>query len=228
MSFVALSGLNCDGLTNRSPTVTDLGTVQPTRGSPRLLLATAGDPNGVDWLVGLAHTQPRRAESMLARCPELARACSSWGETCLQAASHLGHLRLAMRLLDIGVPSDLFVECMLGEPARAVAAVRSCAEEPLGVHGLPVLHFAVMSRRLEAVDCLLAAGARLNPPNFSLSPLHAAVALGDVAIVERLVLGGANPSAPNAFGETPIDWAYRLEGDGSRVLEVLVRTDRQS
>jgi hypothetical protein len=169
----------------------------------------------------MAHAEPDHAESILARFPQLAGMHSSWGETCLQAASHLGHRRLAICLLEMGVPSDLFVECSLGDAARAAAFVRSGGHELLGVHGLPILHFAVVSREPNAVEQLLESGASVNVPRAALPPLHAAVACRDLSIVVRLLRAGADRGAVDAFGDTAIDWAVQLEGPGSALARLL-------
>ena len=177
----------------------------------------------VDELVDMCHVEPGRAEMLLAHSRELAAEVSSWGETCLQAASHLGHRRLAVKLLEMGISSDLFVECSLGDPRRAVAAVRAGEHELCGVHCLPILHFAVMSREVEAVERLLAAGASVNSPRATLPPLHSAVACHDLTMVEQLLQAGADPWAVDLFEDTAIDWAVFLEGPGSPMVRLLTQ-----
>jgi ankyrin repeat protein len=177
-----------------------------------------------DLLVHLAHVQPRQAEATIARLPVLGREVSSWGETCLQAAAHLGHRRLAMRLLEMGVPSDLYVECVLGDPSRAATLVRAGKTDLRGVHLLPILHFAVVSRNPAVVETLLESGALVNPRRSSLPPLHSAVACADVCIARCLLQAGADPLAMDAFGETALDWASTLYGDSSPLAALLIRS----
>jgi ankyrin repeat protein len=181
-----------------------------------------------DLLVHLAHVQPRQAEATISRLPLLGREVSSWGETCLQAAAHLGHRRLAMRLLEMGIPSDLYVECALGDPSQAAALVRTGETELRGVHLLPILHFAVASRDPAVVETLLESGAPVNPRSASLPPLHSAVAYADLFIVRCLLEAGADPLAIDAFGETALDWAISLYGDSSPLAALLVRSGRAS
>jgi ankyrin repeat protein len=165
---------------------------------------------------------------MISRLPVLGREVSSWGETCLQAAAHLGHQRLAMRLLEMGVPSDLYVECVLGDPSRAATLVRAGKTDLRGVHLLPILHFAVVSRNSVVVETLLESGALVNPQCASLPPLHSAVAYADLFMVRCLLQAGADPLAVDAFGETALDWAITLDGDSSPLAALLVRSGRTS
>ena len=175
----------------------------------------------VDKLVELAHAEPARAEPILVRAPSLATEPSSWGESCLEAASHLGHWRLLLRLMEAGVRLDLYAECSLGEPASAAAAMRVGGGELLGIHDLPILHFAVMSRDLSVVEAVLEAGAPVNSSRASLSPLHSAVACGQPLIVERLLAAGADPLAHDAFGCSALDWALELHGNDCLVTKLL-------
>jgi ankyrin repeat protein len=181
----------------------------------------------VDTFVGVCHTEPVRAESILGRSPDLAHERSSWGETSLEAASHLGHRRLAVKLLEMGVDSDAFVECSLGDAGRAAAALESCGREMLGVHQLPILHFAVVSHDPGTVERLLEAGAPVNSPCAALSPLHTAVACKNIQIARLLLQAGANPLAVDPFGDTAVDWAMSLEGAGSVLVAMLVREARR-
>jgi hypothetical protein len=174
----------------------------------------------IDRLVALAHTEPRRAGAILARSPALALMPSSWGESCMQAAGHLGHRRLILNLLACGVATDPFTDCSIGDTARAVAGL-GAGKEILGVHRLPILHFAVMSGDLAVVETLLQAGASVNPPGAGLTPLHTAVARRELGIAMRLLEAGADPLAIDAFGDTAVDWAAYLDEGRSMVADLL-------
>jgi hypothetical protein len=174
----------------------------------------------LDRLVGMAHTDPRAAGVSLARKPELAVAPSSWGESCLQAAGHLGHRDLIVSLLARGVAADLFTECVIGDPTRAVDALEA-SSDLLGVHRLPILHFAVMSGNPVVVETLLEAGAPVNPRGAALTPLHAAVARRELGIAMCLLEAGADPLAIDAFGDTAVDWAAYLDEETS-LLDALL------
>ena len=174
-----------------------------------------------DDFVGAAHEDPEAALRQLKRRPQLALAVSSWGETPLQAASHLGHRRLLAGLVDAGAPFDVFAACAMADRRLIRKLMAFAPPYALGVHGLPLLHFAVMSREPEIVDILLAANVAVNPNGASLSPLHSAVAIGSVPMIRALILAGVDRSAPDAYGATALDWAYEIEDRGS-VIAVLL------
>ncbi len=186
----------------------------------------------IDLFVHLAHQSPMAAIAQLDRHRSLSRATSSWGETALQAASHLGHRKLIARLLECGLALDVFAAAALGNVSAVSAMVASGPKDLCGVHYLPLLHFAVMSRDLAMVEALIASGAPLCPPAASLSPLHTAAGIGSKPMVRALVSAGADVSFTDAFGQTALDWAYDLRVTDSEMLELLgapnVRVARRS
>jgi len=186
----------------------------------------------VDLFVHLAHASPMAAIAQLDTHPSLSRATSSWGETALQAASHLGHRKLIARLVDCGLTLDLFAATALGDVAAVNAIMAAGPKDLCGVHDLPLLHFAVMSRDLEIVEALIAAGVPLCPPAASLSPIHSAAGIGSKSMVHALVSAGADVSFTDAFGQTALDWAYELRVTDPEMLELLgvpnVRAGRRS
>ncbi len=170
---------------------------------------------GADEFVGLVHDDREAALAQLERSPRLARAAASWGETALEAASHLGHRRLLAGFIKAGVVPDIFAACAMGD-ARAVGSLLPFSRpEALGVHRLPLLHFAVVSRDPSILDMLLDAGVALNPRGASLSPLHSAVAVGSVPMIRALIEAGVDRTVTDAFGATALDWAYDVEDKGS-------------
>jgi ankyrin repeat protein len=92
-----------------------------------------------------------------------------------------------------------------------------------GVHSLPLLHFAVMSRNPMMVEALLAAGISPNPAGASLSALHSAVAIGSAEMVRILVSAGADTTFQDAFGSNALDWAGDLGDLDSNVIDLLKR-----
>jgi len=164
-----------------------------------------------DAIVSLAHNHPEYAVAMIARDAELASAPSSWGETVLQASSHLGHRNLLAHLSDIGVEFDLFAACAFGDRDLILSTWRVDSPRALGIHRLPVLHFGVVSRDVEVVEMLIHLGALLNPDDGSLSPLHSAVAIGSAPMVRCLLDAGALRTAVDGFGATPYDWACYVD-----------------
>ena len=145
----------------------------------------------------------------------------SWGETALQAASHLGHRKLLARLVECGVSLDVFAATAMGDLAAATAMMAAGQTNLCGVHDLPLLHFAVMSRDIETVEALIAAGAPVCPSGASLSPLHSAAGIGSKPMVRALVSAGADVSCADAFGQTALDWAYELRETDPELLELL-------
>ena len=175
----------------------------------------------VDAFVNAAHDDPSAAVAMLAADPTFATAVSSWGETGLQAASHLGHRELIERLAESGAQIDVFAACAIGDQEAVQALLPDTARDACGVHRLPILHFGVMSRDLAMLKTLLREGVALNPRGASLSPLHSAVAIGSVLMIRLLVAAGVDCSLPDAFGATALDWANDIEDRGSVVAVIL-------
>jgi ankyrin repeat protein len=172
-----------------------------------------------DAFVDAVHHDPTLAALMLTRQRRLAHAGASWGETGLQAASHLGRRELIHRLLRAGATLDVYAACALGDwPAARSMLAGSAA---LGVHCLPLSHFAVMSGDPGVLQALVDDGVNLNPPGASLSPLHSAVAIGSIPMIRALIAAGVDRDVTDAFGATALDWAYEVEDRGS-VLALLL------
>src|SRR5690349_15436345 len=95
-----------------------------------------------DDYVNLVHENPAAALSELRRNPALAGSRASWGESAMEAASHLGHRRLLAGLVDAGAPPDIFAACALGDTAAVEDMLPTIRSGVLGVHRLPLLHFA--------------------------------------------------------------------------------------
>ena len=164
----------------------------------------------VDEFVNAAHEEPAAAITMLGRNHELGASRSSWGETALEAASHLGHHHLIRRLFEIGVPTDLFSACAIGDRLAVAARLAELPASGCGVHRLPMLHFGIVSRDLGMLALLVDEGVAVNPRGASVPPLHSAVAIGSGPMVEALLGAGADLQATDAFGATALDWATEL------------------
>jgi len=177
----------------------------------------------VDAFVAAAHSDVERAQHLLEQWPGFAGSASSWGESGVQAASHSGRHRLTQTLLEHGAAYDVFVASSLGDMTWAVAQLERLGTHRCGVHGLPVLHFAIVSGCVRTLEALLAAGAPANPAGCALPPLHSAVAEGRIEMVRLILLAGADPLATDSFGETALDWAVSLDGYGSALARTLAR-----
>jgi len=186
----------------------------------------------IDLFVHLAHQSPTAAIALMEKHRSLSMATWSWGETALQAASHLGHRKLLARLVECGVSLDVFAATAMGDAAPATAMMAAGQKNLCGVHDLPLLHFAVVSRDIETVEALIATGAPVCSSAASLSPLHSAAGIGSKPMVRALVSAGADISRADAFGQTALDWAYELRETDPELLELLgasnVRVARRS
>lgn len=176
-----------------------------------------------DAFVAAAHTRPQLACRMLAAQPTLVHSRSSWGEAAIEAASHLGNQGLAWRCIEAGASIDLFTACALGDVRLVMARFEDSRRDARGVHGLPLLHFAVMSGSDPLLAFLLAGGAEVNPRDAPVTPLHSAVAAGCGEGVRRLLEAGADVCAVDSFGATALDWAIDLDGPESETARTIGR-----
>ena len=176
-----------------------------------------------DELVVAAHCDPVTALELLAASPSLVERRSSWGESVLEAASHLGNQRLAWRCIEAGASIDLFAACALGDRRLAMRRFGATSNDARGVHGLPLLHFAIVGGSLELLDLLLEQGVAINPKRAPVSPLHTAVASKAMSVTRKLLEAGADPNAPDSMGATPLDWASDLQGPRSQAARLLIR-----
>ena len=71
-------------------------------------------------------------------------------------------------------------------------------------HGFTPLGHAASDGNLEAVEFLIKSGANVNRRSAAGSPLHSACAWGQLKIVKVLLAHGANPSALDKNGRTPL------------------------
>lgn len=180
----------------------------------------------VDSLVAASHGQPALAERILADNENLIQCRSSWGETALQAASHLGHKGLVWRIVEAGAEMDLFSACAVGDEAAAMSRYDLSRPDVRGIHGLPLLHFAIVGGASRVIEALLGAGVEVNPRGSSLQPLHSAVASGRHDLVGLLLDAGADCTARDAYGATALDWAYELDGAASISARQLLLHDQ--
>lgn len=119
--------------------------------------------------------------------PSLARTASANGRTLLHYAAYVGDIRLIEALLDRGADID------------APAA---------GVFLSPPIVQAILGRRLEALERLVARGANVNARlDDGSTPLHEAALQGQDQMVRALVRAGADPKAVRNDGRTPRDLA---------------------
>src|SRR6266566_1946046 len=119
-------------------------------------VSPAIDPLRVDAFVAAIHAQPQMAEQMLGCDEELSACRSSWGETGIQAAAHLGQRALVWRFVEAGLELDLFSACAVADQTTVMRRYVPELSGMCGVHGLPLLHFAIVSGVKLIVEKLLA------------------------------------------------------------------------
>ena len=129
------------------------------------------------------------------------------GLTALMLAAHRGHLEVVKILLRAGA-----------DPNASG-----------GAHGLGFfspLTFAMNpenKNRLELIDTLIAAGARLNPPSsFPESPLDTAIDDNDIGLVRALLKRGSDVNWANEFGSTPLATAITTGDKNVDIVRLLL------
>jgi ankyrin repeat protein len=180
----------------------------------------------IDAFVAAVHIDGVSAQQLLQGDPQLSACRSSWGETGLQAASHVGRKGLIWRFVETGCQLDVFAACALGSLNAVVELYDRSRPDVCGVHKLPLLHFAVVSGSMDMVETLIAAGAGINPKDAALPPLHSAVASGNAQLVELLLLAGADRAARDTYGATALDWAVDLDGYNSPLAHSLIQSSQ--
>ena len=149
---------------------------------------------------------------MLAEDPSLVVSRATGGESLVFHACYLGAPELA-ELLHPGRPIDACEAAALGN----VLALRSCIENDddsrvrRSSDGWTPLHLAAFFGRDDAVTLLIDHGAPLDAHSTNAlrnSPLHAALAGHTIPVlVRRLVFAGADVTARDAHGHTPLHLA---------------------
>ena len=117
------------------------------------------------------------------------------GFTAMYFAAAAGHLDVIKALLDAGANPNGVVGKVY--PRIIIAPLIAAMNRR-------------NKRRLETIDILIAAGAKVNAPTLIPSPLENAVANRDIEMVRALLNRGAVLDWPDPFGRTPL---WRAVGD---------------
>jgi ankyrin repeat protein len=100
--------------------------------------------------------------------------------------------------ISAAVPTAVADAAMRGDNSavRALLNKKADANAPQ-IDGTTALHWAVRANDLELTDMLLKAGARVSAANESgATPMQLAALNGNAAMIERLIVAGADPNAP--------------------------------
>jgi ankyrin repeat protein len=121
-----------------------------------------------------------------------------------------------MHVLDDYGRSPLHYAALANDAAAAQSRIDAGDDPNLGdVHGLTPLHFAAQEGALDVARLLLATGAAVDPEDVhGNTPLMSAVfnSRGRGDLIELLRASGADPTRPNASGQTAVGLA-RLIGN---------------
>jgi ankyrin repeat protein len=110
------------------------------------------------------------------------------GHSALSLTAVAGHLNVVEALLAAGAhPNARMYGSHSGEFSTLMCAMDRCNKEWMKI-----------------VDAMIAAGAEVNPKDFSRSPLMYAVERHDVVLVKALLARGANVNLKSGIGTTPL------------------------
>jgi ankyrin repeat protein len=171
-------------------------------------------------------------ERLLDESPDLLRARNEKGVSAVSSAIYHGHPKIAGIFINRGVGLDIFEASALGvrERVAELASADPQLVNSFSTDGYMPLGLAAYFGHADVVEFLLAAGADPNEHtrNETLAtPLHSAVARGDMKSVQLLLEHGADVNATQQNGFTPLHSAA-LNGDREIINLLLARGADQS
>jgi len=174
-------------------------------------LVKQGDLNGV--------------QSALAPDAALLDALNESGQSAFLLAKYYRQEQVAQYLLSLNPKLDLFTACVAGKPGLVLAEVDrdSSLLHAHSSDGWTPLHLAAFFGHPQLATALIGRGAQidaLSTNKMQNTPLHAAVAGGQTALVKLLLENGASPNARQSGGWTALHGAAQA---GSReMIELLI------
>ena len=163
----------------------------------------------IDRFVGACHGDAATVMGLLEEYPDLAHSVATWGETPIEAAAQMANMEIMEMLIAQGAPIDICTAASLG---RADLVEDLLDDDPAlkdatGAHGIPVLYFPTIVGRQDIAATLFSAGADVNAGTGAMTPLHGAALFGRAAMARWLLHHGADYSAFDYEGKTPLQVA---------------------
>lgn len=164
------------------------------------------------------HGNLDKIQSMLKDDPRLLNVnYEEWNETALGAASHVGNRPIAEYLLEQGAPMNICTAAMMGDKATVASFLQDnpAQSTATGAHGLTVLFHTAISGDTEIADLLVQYGGGEGASH----ALHPAIGREHVGMVKWLLEHGAETTALNFQGKTPLKAA--LEKGNQEIIDLL-------
>jgi ankyrin repeat protein len=175
----------------------------------------------VDEFVRRAHGDLDGVQEMLREDPKLLNARSRLDELPLGAAAHVGNKEIAEYLLSQGALLEICAAAMLGmnEVVQEALEADPAVANARGAHGIPILFHAAIGGNYDLARFLVERGAEVTPGGAG-AALHAAIRVGHAEMARWLIDLGADVSAPDFQGKTPLE---RAEQYGRTEIAAMLR-----
>jgi len=126
------------------------------------------DPKLVHAFVGAGHRDMEKVKALLEEHPTLINTAHDWNngdfETCLGAASHVGHKEMAKWLIKQGAQANIFTAALFGrmDIVKPLLDFFPTTLHAKGPHGFTLLHHAIKGgdEALEVKEYLVSLGAK--------------------------------------------------------------------
>ncbi len=167
----------------------------------------------IDEFVGASHGDLPTVRRLLNAYPSIVSLPASWGEFAIQAAAQTGQVEIAEMLLASGVPLDICTASMLGrlETVNQLLQTDPSLAGATGAHGLPVMYHAAVRANIAVAEALVSHGADINAGRGKNTALHGAITFGQAEMTAWLISHGADLTALDYQGLTPLALAQKLK-----------------
>ena len=170
----------------------------------------------MDEFVGVCHGDVARVKKLLAEHPGLVSAVATWGETPIEAAAQTANREICELLLSQGAPLEICTGIALGmnDKVREMLDADPGLKDARGAHGIPLMYYPVITGNVELADLVLSRGADINAGAGGNTALHGAAMMGQTRMAEWLLAHGADPTAIDYDGKTPLQRALEYGSHG--------------